>query len=736
MDISAFSDDNFDAAEWINKTYKNSENSQSKDVFVSSKLRKLQLYVQQVNSALEDTSQQVIQNMPRIMKEATVLAAETETLRKTMNGVQNEIAKVQRETSALGKLERLDDLKSKLQNAKQALQETDGWGKLTSELDDLLERNDINLSSEKLLALQKSLAAQQGLPGQLEREIQVEDFKNRLEAIASPFVVQCFTSGDVEQSKKYVTIFNTMDRLSQLKQYYRTVQKNLLQQNWIEITDAAENSGSNRFLRDFYDLLIEFFHKQQKWCQQVFDTNSEPILLISELLVSLQPNRESVILSALKRTSDKLETIKELSDANLYLGSSFIRILSTQQHSNDSIAALCESIYNYFHIFIKQYSNMEQSWLSTNLNELTLNENTAAETIRNLEISNAKVIQWIDKSMQRCSDITQNCAIASMINVLQQFLKKYLENFKKAQLKLQASRSINEDWSLLQLCINLLQRLGELQVYVVSIEKRLTASIVEKNSQTIQNCGNFEYKIIGKRDENEFAKLVTLIKEKEISTFTPNDEGNYKNYLLEQVFEVIKKICIEIHDTTLSTAFSPAENYFKNIDLSESVGNSSTIGASSSADDVELPDYSFAPQEYITQIGQYLLTLPQHLEPLLLSPSEPLKIALKLSDDKYSRNTPSADILLSLISEECCALYQENINRVSSLSGSASKQLAIDIEYLGSVLEELGLTLNTHLNQTAQLLRAPNEKYLQLSSGCDPRLVTFIRQIRNIPSTV
>lgn len=39
---------------------------------VSSLVSKLQLYVQQVNSALEETSQQVLASMPRIMTDAQV----------------------------------------------------------------------------------------------------------------------------------------------------------------------------------------------------------------------------------------------------------------------------------------------------------------------------------------------------------------------------------------------------------------------------------------------------------------------------------------------------------------------------------------------------------------------------------------------------------------------------------------------------------------------------------------
>lgn len=137
-----------------------------------------------------------------------------------------------------------------------------------------------------------------------------------------------------------------------------------------------------------------------------------------------------------------------------------------------------------------------------------------------------------------------------------------------------------------------------------------------------------------------------------------------------------------------------------------------------------------------------MLTLPQHLEPLLLTPNQQLKLALELCDDRYARNSgnteepnePSADILLSLLAEECCALYAERISQVCEISTFGAKQIACDIEYLGSVLEELGLSLSPHLQQLITLLRAPNENYLTVSAGCDPRLVTAIRQMRNIVS--
>lgn len=115
-----------------------------------------------------------------------------------------------------------------------------------------------------------------------------------------------------------------------------------------------------------------------------------------------------------------------------------------------------------------------------------------------------------------------------------------------------------------------------------------------------------------------------------------------------------------------------------------------------------------------------------------------MNAALELCDERYGRvdtmQEASADILLSLVTEECCALYVERIGKICEINASGAKQLICDIEYLGEVLKELGHSLSTNLQQIIILLRAPAEHYLNQSKGCDPRLVTAIRQMRKIVS--
>lgn len=310
----------------------------------------------------------------------------------------------------------------------------------------------------------------------------------------------------------------------------------------------------------------------------------------------------------------------------------------------------------------------------------------------------------------------------------QDIFKSVLEKYKKAQQQLHASRGSENDWSLLQTCISLLQHVGDFRLKLSEFEEKLSKIVKEKSAELREeNITSLayifsSYKLSGKRQQNDFQKLVENAQL--LSTYEK------RGGIFDPIFDQIKPICEYVHDTTLASIFAPIEKQMINIvpDTEHSEG--------ATGDD--LPDYSFAPQEFITVIGQYLLTLPQHLEPLLLTPNQQLKAGLELCDERYGRNNSTneacADILLSLLVDECCALYTDRIAQMWEISAVGAKQVACDIDYLGSVIEELGLSLSVNLQQTVTLLRAPIENYLEVSAGCDPRLVTAIRQVRKIVS--
>lgn len=174
---------------------------------------------------------------------------------------------------------------------------------------------------------------------------------------------------------------------------------------------------------------------------------------------------------------------------------------------------------------------------------------------------------------------------------IQSILKTYLDKYKKAQQQLQASRTIEQNWSLLQSCISLLKYLGDFGEQLVQLEQRIVNVVLEKHS-TISSSSGFTigYQIFGKRELNEFQSLVDLVSKVDDEMGTA----------LKAARDQITSICEYTHDTTLASVFAPIELHLKTMDASEA------LAASSGGD---LPDFSFAPQEFITQVRFFYFLL-------------------------------------------------------------------------------------------------------------------------------
>lgn len=168
-----------------------------------------------------------------------------------------------------------------------------------------------------------------------------------------------------------------------------------------------------------------------------------------------------------------------------------------------------------------------------------------------------------------------------------------LDKFKKAQQQLHASQGTEHDWNLLQTCVSLLEHIGDFRLKVSEYEQHIVQSVHEKKKEIDDGnhdisyiCSN--YKISGKRELNDFKKLVENAQV--LSSF------DQRGGIFASVFDGVKPICEYVHDTTLAAIFAPIENQLKAAQL-ESDENMEMSGN-------DLPDYSFAPQEFITVIGQ------------------------------------------------------------------------------------------------------------------------------------
>lgn len=116
-------------------------------------------------------------------------------------------------------------------------------------------------------------------------------------------------------------------------------------------------------------------------------------------------------------------------------------------------------------------------------------------------------------------------------------------------------------------------------------------------------------------------------------------------------------------------------------------------------DDQNMPLYALSPQEYITQIGQHLLTLRKQTEQFdnmdneslrygLLSLSEAQNIPINV--ETYKTVT---EIIMRCTARHCVRslLARTNNSIISKLTQNGKRQLATNALYLDNVLEDLGL---------------------------------------------
>jgi hypothetical protein len=129
---------------------------------------KLQVFIQEINNSIDETSQQTVQNFPRILREIDVLKQESYMLKEQLKSVRDDLIKVEKNTvnDSMKLLLDLDIMRTNILNVQTGLQEADNWSTLTADLDSILASKDTNKVSNHIKSMQNSLTLLQDESGE------------------------------------------------------------------------------------------------------------------------------------------------------------------------------------------------------------------------------------------------------------------------------------------------------------------------------------------------------------------------------------------------------------------------------------------------------------------------------------------------------------------------------------------------------------------------------------------
>ncbi|XP_059142129.1 conserved oligomeric Golgi complex subunit 7-like [Physella acuta] len=748
MDYSKFMDANFDAKEWVNSAFRNHKDSGvSKDQYATTMVMKLQVFIQEVNNVLEEASQQALQNLPRVVRELDAVKQESVLLQDQMRVVKQHIQKVEQDTSqSMQALLKLDGIKSRMKTTADALKEADNWTTLSADIDEVFQSHNIDEITDKLCGMQQSLLMLVDTADYGEKCLQLEKLKNRLEALLSPQLIAAFNAQSLDQTQKYVKIFESIDRLPQLYKYYHKCHKNNFLQSWKTTWDSSQTKSA---VSDLYDLLLSAWHTQIKWSAQVFPEPVSIVLdLLTQTLTSLSPPLPTVFNTLVGEREKTLDVLIELKQISGRFAKNLVSAVETYiqdasfQHSS-SIEQLLKAIYSPYQLYTNKYRIYEEVALTKHLDSIKLDHEEVIDTVQLLAESVTKFFSAANSANERCIMLTNGFCYSGLLDAYKTYFVAYTREFRRVLINIKekcrtGARVDIEDWSdfqnalrIIQTCGNLLMQTEELDTLVASSVLDTLGHLVTCHSPTkessqlvLSSCHTFQFQaslfLSSHTDTESLENLVHKLEEGESPP------------VFAEITSDLSKLSGEVHRFAFDIVFSQLKNFLSAVSGMEIWTSQSSGGAMTS----DLPTFSLSPQEYITKVGQYLMTLPQHLDPFTLQDSPALTIALKHGRLPYTNHqeVPDhlADLWLESVAMGTMHTYTEEILKIPQLTAHGCKQLVTDIEYLCNVLEDLGLRSSDTLSHIHTLLQVKPEQFADTAELLPQRVSHTVGSMRGI----
>ncbi|KAL2936530.1 Conserved oligomeric Golgi complex subunit 7 [Bienertia sinuspersici] len=684
VDLGAFSDENFDAKKWINNAVKARHSQDGLENHLVDLEMKLQLMSEEISANLEEQSSAAILRVPRATRDVIRIRDDAVSLRSSISSILSKLKQVEVAQEMRGILVQIGRFQS-------------------------LE---VYYTKFHLKSLKKIW----------------DEFESR------------------QRANRLGTEKNDMGRLANVN----------------EFQSSHSALSFSTWLPSFYDDLLLYLEQEWKWCMIAFPDDYKT--LVPKLLTEIMLAVNSSFVSHINRTTgDAVPETKAFAKGTLdllsgdmpkgikmhskhldamielhNLTSTFARNI---QHlfSESRMQVLLDTmkaVYSPFETFKQKYGQMERAILAAEIGKLDLRGAVTrgvgaqgielSETVRRMEESIPQVILLFEAAVERCINFTGGSEADELIVALDDIMLQYISMLNETLKSLRAVCGVDnasdsakrdsgldkkegmqnprkgdllsneEEWSMVQGALQILTVADCLtsrsSVFEASLRATLSrlstsmpvsASGVDQNlSQLFIDDGNANVNLAGGA-----ALDMAISKDPRFHALphTSQRVAAFTETVNELVYDVlISKVRQRLSDVSRLPIWSSAEE----------------ISA------FALPTFSAYPQSYVTSVGEYLLTLPQQLEPLAEGIS---------SDDANADDAQFfATEWMFKVAEGASAIYTEQLRGIQYITDRGAQQLSVDIEYLANVLSALSVPIPPILATFQTCLSTPRDQLKDL----------------------
>uniref|UniRef100_A0A8C8CYE3 Conserved oligomeric Golgi complex subunit 7 n=1 Tax=Oncorhynchus tshawytscha TaxID=74940 RepID=A0A8C8CYE3_ONCTS len=578
----------------------------------------------QLQLIIYNTSNQALQNMPRVLRDVEALKQEASFLKEQMVLVKEDIRKFEQDTvQSMQVLVELDQVKSRMHLASDALQEADKWSTLSADIEETFKTQDMAVISSKLTAMQNSLAMLVDTPDYSEKCVHLEALKNRLEALASPQIVATFNSMSIDHAKLFVKVFTEIDRMPQLLAYYYKCHKGQLVSVWQDLSQSE--LSLNQQLAEFYDTLLSTWHSQLQWSSQVFKNPYEVVtVLLIQTLGAMVPSIPVCLSTAMERApqEQRLDTLLELHHTAATFGRSLAQAMLPHLGENNllKVNELVSALYDPYKPYQLQYGDLEESHLLIQISAVPLERGEVIDCVEELSHSVGKLFGLAGAAVDRCVKLTDGLALCGLLKALKALFAKYVSDFsttlqsvrKKCRLEDMPSAAVfQEDWTAFQNSVRIIATCGELLrqcgAYELQLSNKILATagkylsesysprslagIQEANSTERKASGRNpwqEYNYLQRGNMSEYNSLMGLL-------YSLKEKGTGNSSLLAEPRVALTRLNQQANQLAFDSVFLQIKHQLCLVSKMES-RDAGGFGESYAED---LPTFSLSPQDNV-----------------------------------------------------------------------------------------------------------------------------------------
>lgn len=432
-----------------------------------------------------------------------------------------------------------------------------------------------------------------------------------------------------------------------------------------------------------------------------------------------------------------------------------------------ALANTLRAIYSPYESYKQRYGELELSILSAEISSLDLRGAVLrgvgaqgvelSETVRRMEESVPQVTVLLEAAIERCISFTGGSEAEALIRTLDDIMIQYVAMLHETLKSLRSVCGVaqplhsdatgpkkesgsdkkeglpgvnlldmvsdEEEWSIVQGALQILTVADSLRSRSSVFEASLRATLARLNttlqiSNVLASVGQARLSGADVAGNEELSKVGASTLDMAVLRLIDAPEKARRLFnLLEQAKD--PRFHALPHTSQRVAAFEDAVNELVYevliLKIRHRLKDVSRMAIWTSAEEdnaFALPSFSAYPQPYITSIGEYLLTLPQQLEPLALDGGT------TGSGANADANTDEAQFFATewmfKVAEGATTLYIEQLRGIQSISDRGAQQLSADIEYLCNVLSALSKPTPPVLATFHSCLSTPREQLRDL----------------------